>query len=292
MVWHRTTARGVLFLLLLWVSAGTAQAGPPPERIIFPVVGNARFSDDFGAARAQGGHQGNDILAARKAPAVAAEAGRVKFHTTSWRAGCMLYLYGRSGTTYLYIHLNNDLTRENDNRGKCVRGVAYAPGLRDGQRVRAGQLVGFVGDSGDADGGSPHLHFELHPNDGAAVSPYPWLRSARRLLFAAPASTTEVSLTLYGRAQAVDGDRLTVLVRRVRLARGWAWDVRRNVILAVVPYAVVERVVDGVRELTTLDSVVRGERITVWTPAFAPTLATQLAAPGTLNARRVLFRGT
>ena len=51
---------------------------------------------------------------------VATEAGRIKFRTTSSRAGCMLYLYGASGTTYLYIHLNNDVTMANDNRGKCV----------------------------------------------------------------------------------------------------------------------------------------------------------------------------
>jgi len=46
----------------------------------------------------------------------------------------MLYLYGDSGTTYLYIHLDNDLTAKNDNRGKCVAGVAYAKGLKDGRR--------------------------------------------------------------------------------------------------------------------------------------------------------------
>ncbi len=74
-MWHRTTARGVLFLLLLWVSAGTAQAGPPPERIIFPVVGKVTYQDDFGDARGQGGHQGNDIMAPRRALAVAAELG-------------------------------------------------------------------------------------------------------------------------------------------------------------------------------------------------------------------------
>ena len=50
----------------------------------------------------------------------------------------MLYLYGKSGTTYMYIHLNNDLTNRNDNRGKCVAGTAYAPGLKDGQTVAAG----------------------------------------------------------------------------------------------------------------------------------------------------------
>ena len=57
----------------------------------------------------------------------------------------MLYLYGKSGTTYLYIHLNNDLTKNNDNDGGCKQGVSYAPGLEDGAQVRAGELIGYVG---------------------------------------------------------------------------------------------------------------------------------------------------
>ncbi len=55
-------------------------------------------------------------------------SGKVKFHTTSARAGCMLYLYGASGTKYIYIHLNNDLTVKNDNKGKCVAGGSYCKG--------------------------------------------------------------------------------------------------------------------------------------------------------------------
>lgn len=159
-----------------------------PARLVFPVIGPTLFSDDFGDARAQGGHQGNDLLAERHAPVVAVEAGTVQRWTRSPSAGCMLYLHGRSGTTYLYIHLNNDLTRADDNRGSCVDGVAYAPALQDGQRVRAGQLLGYVGDSGDADGRHPHLHFELHPGDGPAVSPYRWLRRARHIAAVAPAA--------------------------------------------------------------------------------------------------------
>src|SRR5207244_10986426 len=128
-------------------------------------------------------HQGNDLMAAKKTPVVAVEPGKVKFWTTSAAAGCMLYLYGDSGTTYIYIHLNNDLTMRNDNRGKCVPGVSYARGLKDGAKVQAGQMIGYVGDSGDANGIALHLHFEVHPGGGAAVSPYPYLQSAQKLLF-------------------------------------------------------------------------------------------------------------
>jgi murein DD-endopeptidase MepM/ murein hydrolase activator NlpD len=189
---HRPTARNILFTLAaaasLSVAAGESQAraqrsqaAAPPQTIIFPVIGRVSYTDDFGEPRAQGGHPGNDILAARRAPVVAAEAGRIAYWTTSATAGCMLYLYGQSGTTYQYIHLNNDLTRRNDNRGSCIAGVAYAPGLEDGAEVRAGELIGYVGDSGDADSRHPHLHFELHPGGGGPVSPYQWLLRAEHL---------------------------------------------------------------------------------------------------------------
>ena len=145
---HRTTARGVLFLAAtLGLVAGTAVAAPTkvPDHIIFPVVGQVSYIDDFGAPRPGGRHQGNDLMATKKSPAVAAEAGKVKYWTTSHAAGCMLYLYGESGTTYFYIHLNNDLTMRNDNRGKCVDGVAYARGIKNGTRVRAGCVHSTTG---------------------------------------------------------------------------------------------------------------------------------------------------
>src|SRR5205085_8950138 len=207
---HRTTARGILVLFAgAWIAAGpavaarplnlptppsgTAAKGPQPELppqpkptgIVFPVVGPVKYFDDFGAPRPGGPHQGNDILAPKRALAVAAEDGKVKLWTTSANAGCMLYLYGKSGTTYLYIHLNNDVTSGNDNRGRCVAGTAYVKGIRSGTVVRAGQPVGFVGDSGDANGLDAHLHFEVHPKDGKAVSPFLYLKHGRHLLYAA-----------------------------------------------------------------------------------------------------------
>ena len=197
---HRTTARGALLLTFstaLGLAAASASRALRPPRRRHAVgsrsssrsSGAAKYIDDWGDPRGQGRHAGNDILTTWRSPAVAAEDGKIKFWTTSARAGCMLYLYGASGTTYLYIHLNNDLTAKRDNRGTCVPGVAYADGLKNGARVKAGQQIGYNGDSGDAEG-TYHLHFEVHPHDGADVDPFPYLNEATRLLFALPAKPT------------------------------------------------------------------------------------------------------
>ena len=201
---HRTTAVALLAAVLFGLAAGSSAAQPHAStaaakgipQLIFPIVGQATYGDDYGDPRGQGRHDGNDIMSVRRAPAVAVEDGTVKFHTTSWRAGCMLYLDGASGTQYLYIHLNNDLTAANDNRGKCVPGVAYARGLKSDTRVTAGQTIGFVGDSGDADGIEPHLHFEVHPGGGASVNPYGHShrnRNARRVSGVAVGKGPEIS---------------------------------------------------------------------------------------------------
>ena len=136
----------------------------------------------------------------------------------------MLYLYGASGTTYLYIHLNNDLTAKRDNRGSCVPGVAYADGLKDGARVKAGQLIAYNGDSGDAEG-TYHLHFEVHPNDGADVDPFPYLNAATRLLFPAPARPAQHAwCSACGeRPISAGGGVLEVSVTAVRVWPGVRW---------------------------------------------------------------------
>lgn len=257
------------------LAVGTASAGSrkTPTTIVFPVLASATFTDDFGDVRAGGVHQGIDMVAPKRSLALAAEAGKVELWTTSGRAGCMLYLHGQSGTTYYYIHLNNDLTARNDNRGKCVAGIAYAKGLKNGAKVSAGQPVGYVGDSGDANGANPHLHFELHPAGGRAVDPYPWLKRAQRLLFAAPGGTP-FTLELRGTVAAVSPDVLQLKAGSVD-----AWPMRqhqsklkRKLLVLVPSSATVQSVakMGGPGIPAKLSSARSGQQVDLWT-AVAPT---------------------
>jgi hypothetical protein len=289
----RTTARSVLVLLLLGVLTGSAEAAVP--RLVFPVVAKAHYTDDFGAPRWQGSHEGNDIMARKKSKVVAVEAGRVQKWTKSANAGCMLYLYGRSGTTYMYVHLNNDRTMRNDTRGNstCRNGVAYAPGLRSGQRVSPGQLIGYVGDSGDANGIAAHLHFEVHPRR-RAVSPYRHLRRGRHLLYPRPPASVETLwVKIRGRVVAkrldVEPNLLRLRVSRVRLSNGWSVRPARKVTLKVPSEARVERSRGGGE--TTMAAATVGERATVWTTRVPEMFRYAYARPGRLTATQILLRG-
>jgi len=296
----RTTAQAISLVAVLGLTAGQAAALPDPgsppkrakaspapaaepsgKRIIFPVLGRARYFDDFGDPRHQGPHMGNDIVAPRKALALAAEPGRVKFHITSGAAGCMLYLHAESGTTYVYIHLNNDVGMTNDNRGRCAPGTAFAPGLKSGQRVVAGEPIGFVGDSGDANGASPHLHFEMRPGNGRAVNPFKHLNRAWRLLFAAP-RRGETSLWLKGDVLLRQSTALKVNVRSlsVRTTGLKLNGISRAVSLGVSPFTTIE---------TALGNRAGEKRATVWTEIFPVTLDAQLGKPGAITAERVLL---
>ncbi len=288
---HRTTARGVIFLAaILGIVAGTAAAGPlkVPEHIIFPVIGRVQYVDDFGALRGNGRHQGNDLMAPKKSPAVAAEAGKVKYWTTSGAAGCMLYLYGESGTSYYYIHLNNDLTMRNDNRGKCVKGVAYT--VKEGAKVAAGQQIAYVGDSGDANGGSAHLHFEVHPAGGRAVSPYPFLQKAYRLLFAAK-SGTPFALTLTGTVVSASLGQLAV---NVSTSQAWPSNLvltkLNRTIMVSVPESAIVQTLGPTGTLRTGSDVTlaqKGDKVVVWTQWAPASLKAQRADDGVLGAALV-----
>ncbi|HEX9381709.1 MAG TPA: M23 family metallopeptidase [Gaiellaceae bacterium] len=286
---NRTTARGVICLAaMLGVAAGTAvafAASKVPEHIIFPVVGQVQYVDDFGAPRPGGRHQGNDLMAAKKSAAVAPESGKVKYWATSRAAGCMLYLYGDSGTTYYYIHLNNDLTMRNDNRGKCVKGVAYT--VANGARVAAGQQIAYVGDSGDANGGNSHLHFEVHPGGGRAVSPYPYLQKAYKLLFAAKAGTP-FALTLTGTVVSATIGRVVV---NVSTSQAWPsglvlTKLNRSIVVTVPATTIVQTLGStGVaRTIANVTLAQNGDKVVVWTQPAPASLKAQRGDDGVLSA--------
>ena len=265
------------FLLLVPFASGSSKAVP---RIIFPVVGPVTYQNDFGDPRGRMGHQGNDIMAVKKSPAVAAEDGKVTFWTSSPSAGCMLYLYGRSGTMYEYIHLNNDRTMKNDNRGKCVAGTSYAKGLKNGAKVKAGQPIGFVGDSGDANGIASHLHFEVHPRGGRAVSPYRYLKRGRALLFAAKRDG-EVSLHLKGKLIAADSALGTLDIRVTSLTSSTGLSFKklsRKLSLELSPDTTVVYYYGADVSLEKLDGLKPGTALEIDTRSAPATLAAQIGS--------------
>lgn len=129
---------------------------------VCPVRGAVRgfsFLSSFGAPRSGHSHAGNDIFAAYGTQIRAVADGRVDLGS-SRIGGHFVRLYGGS-TKYYYAHLS---------------GFAVS----DGAWVRAGQVIGYVGKSGNAATTAPHLHFEIRPGSGAAIDPYPALSAVCR----------------------------------------------------------------------------------------------------------------
>jgi len=125
--------------------------------ILCPFTGSAGFGDTWGAPRSGGRrHEGVDILMSTGTPLVAVTSGRASFSITSL-GGNSITLYGDNGNTYFYAHLSS---WEGQSR-----------------QVQQGDVIGYVGDTGNASG-TPHLHFEIRPNRGRAVNPYPSVRAA------------------------------------------------------------------------------------------------------------------
>jgi len=141
--------------------------------IHFPVDGPASFNDNFNDPRSGGrDHEAVDILADKMTPLVAVVDGTVRsinIPEAFW--GYSLTLKDAEGYTYHYLHINNDTLGTDDGNGGVQ--YAYAPGISRGKKVSQGDLLGWVGDSGNAEGTVSHLHFELRtPGDGIAINPY------------------------------------------------------------------------------------------------------------------------
>ena len=144
-----------------------AAAPPAPAEIVarfpnavFPVDGGYSFVDDWHAPRKGHLHMGIDIAAAKGTPVVAVMDGHISSMDHAGAGGIELFLTTARGDSFLYCHFSR-----------------YAQGLHVGQEVQAGQVIAYVGATGDATG--PHLHFEIRPGGGAAINPYPYLQAWR-----------------------------------------------------------------------------------------------------------------
>ena len=147
--------------------------------LTFPVDGEHHFNDTFWAGRSHGFHIGQDIMADKMTPVVAAADGVVTMvnwttqsHMNPDRC-CSLVIRHDDGWESWYIHLDNDTTGTDDGKGWGIK-RAITPGVR----VTAGQHIAWVGDSGNAEDTASHLHFELRNPDGVVVNSYSALVAA------------------------------------------------------------------------------------------------------------------
>jgi murein DD-endopeptidase MepM/ murein hydrolase activator NlpD len=125
-----------------------------------PVSPPYSYTDTWGAARSGGrSHKGTDIMNPWGNKVHAYVDGVVSRQTTSALGGISLYLQGADGNEYYYAHLSS-----------------YASHV--GQQVKAGELIAYNGQTGNARFTAPHVHFEVHPGGGSPVNPYPWVRRA------------------------------------------------------------------------------------------------------------------
>ena len=186
--------RFVLLLALAAVAAGTpltpaSAAEISADRVVvpmvFPVVGKVSYSDTFLACRSGCArqHLGQDLMGAKMTPLVATFDGVISTlrRESTGSSGNYVSLRGDNGWSTNYLHMNNDTPGTDDAKGTAY--YAFAPGLEQGVRVFAGQLLGWLGDSGNAEGTGPHLHFELRkgePWSGVVYNAKPSLDAAAR----------------------------------------------------------------------------------------------------------------
>ena len=146
-------------------AGGASVSLPPGVSHVFPIRAATKFSDDWLFARPGGRyHEGIDLFAAYGSPVVAVADGSLFRVGYNGLGGWRLWLRDAAGTTFYYAHLSS-----------------FAPAAKEGASVARGTVIGFVGDSGDARGTSPHVHFEIHPGGGGPVRPYPLVSSWPRM---------------------------------------------------------------------------------------------------------------
>ncbi|MFH1834417.1 MAG: M23 family metallopeptidase, partial [bacterium] len=175
-----------------------ADSGSTVVPILFPLENRVSWSDTFGAPRSGGRtHAGNDLMVPKMTPLLAVVDGVLDWLNLTGKPSSYnnlpyynILLRGDDGNDYFYIHLNNDTPGTDDGLGGTQ--YAYAPGLTNGTRVQRGDVIGYVGDSGNAEDVGSHLHFEIHlggyvsasagqTRTPSAIDPYASLKAAPTL---------------------------------------------------------------------------------------------------------------
>ena len=168
----------VLVAAGMFVPSSPARAdASPPFQLTFPQeTSKTEFGSTYGEWRSGGRrHKGNDLLAPRMTEVYAVADGVVIHIGTSRLSGRNLRIEHVDGWTSHYVHLNNDNPGTDD--GDAPWTLTVAPGVEVGSRVVKGQLIGWVGDSGNAENTTPHTHFELRKDD-RAIDPHDLLLEA------------------------------------------------------------------------------------------------------------------
>lgn len=192
---HRRLSRlaaGVVAALVVLpvVPATAAEPYQVTLDIAFPTVASAYFVHDYHQDRSGGArkHKATDVMAPKHSPAYAVVDGTICYINgidepmPSW--GYSVSVCGEDGRRYAYLHMNNDTPGTDDGQGGPE--LAYAPGIRRGARVARGQLIAWVGDSGNAENAGSQIHFEVHddrvtdPYGDQRIDPYPSLVAAKQ----------------------------------------------------------------------------------------------------------------
>lgn len=173
----RLAGSALIIVGLMAVPATAGASAEPPFQIRFPQETQVTvFSSTFGAGRSGGRrHHGVDLMAPKMTQVYAAADGVVTRIHTDRLGGRSIAIDHGDGWETRYMHLNNDTPGTDD--GEADWSLTIAPGVVEGSRVTAGQLIAWSGDSGNAEGTGSHTHFEII-YDGHAIDPYPFAKAA------------------------------------------------------------------------------------------------------------------
>lgn len=211
-----------LSLVVALTPVGSPADATEVRAITLPIpadqLGKVRWTDTYGAPRGGGRtHIGVDIMGPKMVPVIAARGGVVTWGDFNNAGGNYVRLRDDDGWEYQYIHLNNDTPGTDDGRAACTQAfsaklcasVGANGRLARGTRVEEGELIGYLGDSGNAESTGAHLHFEIYRPNGTSVQPInptPSVDAARARLSEAPAGPARTPAPVVPPAHAAPGE--------------------------------------------------------------------------------------